>query len=241
MTTLAEIKARFDAIIPGPWRWMGNTATDQVYLGTTDRGRLYIMDTHTRVEQRVFHHDWMEGYSLEEARVRVKDFCGAHDSGLESDDRYGLARACRCEDIRAFLVGEIDAGEDSRHLDQPYMSRAAIVRPDLRFPDKSLGERRPQHGGMMRSYRGMAKYEVLGYRSTIEWETDQGGVIPSAGHDIKDHLYREDFCGLDHPEATFIEHAAEDIPWLLGEIERLGGLLDTMDGVQEKGWWRDAE
>ncbi|GGK31905.1 hypothetical protein GCM10010124_25850 [Pilimelia terevasa] len=37
------IKQRDSAATPGPWQWFGNTDNHQVFLGTPDRGRLYIM------------------------------------------------------------------------------------------------------------------------------------------------------------------------------------------------------
>lgn len=229
--SLTEIRNRHDAIIPGPWRWYGNTATDQVSLATTNRGRLFILDTHFSIEQRVFHHDWFEGYTLEQARANVRNFCGAHDG---DDAPY----ECRCDRINQFLVGDIDTDEAHRTLDDPYMTRSAIVHPDVRFPDKSLGDRRNQHGGMMHSYRNHARYEVLGYRTVAEWEADQGGVVPSTSHDVKDALYREDFCGLDQPEATFIERAPEDVGYLLKRLaaaEKLIGALKELAMWENKG------
>lgn len=51
MTRLDEIRQRHAAVIPGPYRWFGNTATDQIYLATQTRGRLIILMPHVEVEE----------------------------------------------------------------------------------------------------------------------------------------------------------------------------------------------
>jgi hypothetical protein len=231
---LAEIKARADAIIPGPWRWYGNTETNTVHLATVDRGRVYIVGVRTFSTETVFHHDFCKSYTLEQARESVQDFCGAHEGEAYTGE-------CRCRALQTFLSGTLAPEEGQRDLldertNQLWLTRGVDVHVDLRFPDKSrttfehvaeAERRRKIHGGRngMRSYRKLARYETLGklsrdgffheYRTREEFEAEE------SDRTVQEALYREDFCGLDNPEATFIEHAAEDIPYLLGEIDRL--------------------
>jgi hypothetical protein len=224
---LAEIARRHEAIIPGPWRWYGNTATDQVMLATTDRGRLYVLTLGTRETQYVFHHYYCESYDLHTiSDTQVKEWCGGHDE-FGGDDTDG----CICEEIADFLKGNIEPPEGARHFShdrRPHsgtiLTRGVTVNPDLRFPvpipaPKGTDRQRDykQFGGHMRSYReGMPRYEVLGYRTVSEWEMDQGGV-----QNARDALYREDFTGLDNPNADFIQYAPEDVAYLLAEVGRL--------------------
>jgi hypothetical protein len=42
--TDAELKKLGEAATPGPWEWFGNTKMHEVYLATTDRGRVFVMD-----------------------------------------------------------------------------------------------------------------------------------------------------------------------------------------------------
>jgi hypothetical protein len=151
---------------------------------------------------------------------------------------------CKCDEIREFLQGELDPRDpydSARDLLNPktgyaWLSRAVTVQPDLRFSarvdtttehDAEAVERRKKHGGRggMVSYRTMARYETLGkmpdgqgffsdYRTIEEFEAE-------TNRDHRTALYREDFCGLDNPEADFIQHAAEDIPYLLAVIDNL--------------------
>lgn len=46
MTTIAEIKERWEKASPGPWHWAGNTATQQLWLATWVKGlgRTSVMD-----------------------------------------------------------------------------------------------------------------------------------------------------------------------------------------------------
>jgi hypothetical protein len=225
---LEAIRKRHEAIVPGPWRWFGNTETDQLYLGTVDRGRLYVLTVGTREEQYVYHHANVASYTLSEiSNTRVQDWCGGHDEFGGHD-----ADGCICLDIADFLRGEVEREEGARHFShdrRPHsgtiLTRGVSVHADLRFaqPYKTDPQERKTHGGVMRSYRDCGpKYEVLGYRSVSEWEMDQGGV-----QNARDALYRQDFMGFDQPEATFIEHAPEDIAYLLGEIDRLRAELEA--------------
>lgn len=236
---LAEIVERHEAIIPGPWNWYGNTATDQVWLATPDRGRLIIMTPDTRTTEYVYDHDGGEGYDLEHARKRAHElWCPAHAVDVDHDD----PGQCMCDELRDFLRGELDPSEGRRDWscdERGYrrsLTRHTQVHSDLRFavqfpaPEGVDGEAHyKRHGGILRSYReGMPKFEVLGYRTVTEWEMDQGGVVPSASGDIRDALYREDFTGLANPNAEFIASAPEDVAFLLAEVARLQGELDAV-------------
>lgn len=59
------------------------------------------------------------------------------------------------------------------------------------------------------------RYEVLGYRTRAE-----AGVAADADSG-NSPLYREDWRGIDHPDAELIAHAPEDIGLLLAEVQRL--------------------
>lgn len=223
MTDLEAIRKRFDAIIPGPWRWYGNTATDQVYLATTDRGRVTIMTPCTRREEYVYDHHAGETYTLAQARERVLGWCGAHD---ENYTEFG-GRSCQCEQLRDFLRGELDPTEGHRDYDY-LLSRGVQVHPDLRFPVPRREDRdRKVFGGLLASYAGMVRYEVLGkldkfftnYRTRNEYEEQEGKPASTA-------LYREDFMSIAQPEAEFIEHAPEDVAFLLAEVDRLTVMLE---------------
>jgi hypothetical protein len=276
---LAEIRSRCDAIIPGPWAFFGNTASDVVHLATQDRGRLYIMDTRTYTTESVYHHEYVESYTLQQARESVRHFCGAHEEELpfleymareraaaitrrdhvskwlacafddlenHEFDVYSRVGDCRCAEIRDFLVDRWhEDDQDDQHLydrDGRYhwLSRSVQVHADLRFADKTRTTpemhpaavaRRKLHGGRngMRSYRKLARYETLGklsregffheYRTREEFEAEE------SDRTVQEALYREDFCGLDNPEATFIEHSADDIPWLLAKVDELSEQL----------------
>lgn len=245
MDNLEAIRQRAEAIIPGPWRWFGNTASDQVYLGTTDRGRLIVLDPDTRHTESVFHHEWCESYTLEEARENIQHFCGIHEENEATDPGVEM---CRCATIRDFLVGEMDYRDPYTHARDlinertgyAWLSRSVTTHADLRFSAPTntteehfaaAEERRKQHGGRsLTSYRKFVRYEVLGelrdgyfrgqYKTAAEYDEQAGAT----GAHIP-HLYREDFCGIATPEAEFIEHAAEDIPWLLRELDHAHDLL----------------
>jgi hypothetical protein len=62
------------------------------------------------------------------------------------------------------------------------------------------------------------RYEVLGYRTRAE-----AGIAPDADRS-NSRLYREDWRGIDHPDADLIAHAPVDIGMLLAEVERLRAL-----------------
>lgn len=70
-------------------------------------------------------------------------------------------------------------------------------------------------GGVTRSHRELARYEVLNGKTR-----EEAGLAPGADR-TNSALYREDFIGLDSAEAEFIAHAREDIDFLLGEVARL--------------------
>lgn len=42
-TDIDDIRARADAATPGPWRWAGNTRSQDIRLVTRDRGRVFVM------------------------------------------------------------------------------------------------------------------------------------------------------------------------------------------------------
>lgn len=67
---IEEIRQRAAEAIRGPWRWFGNTESDQVYLGTPDRGRLLLVSPQVEYEQYVFNHRASEVYAVEEIRER---------------------------------------------------------------------------------------------------------------------------------------------------------------------------
>lgn len=228
---LTAIRQRFDAIIPGPWRWFGNTATDQIYLGTVDRGRLIILEPHTRATEHVFHHDHCETYALAEARENVINWCGAH----EGDPTF-REDLCKCDEIRDFLGGEMDPRDpydkardltnDKGHV---WLSRAVAVDSDMLFaaPEPRDAERLRRSRGATRlaSYREFARYEVLGKLP------DEGGRFhqyATRAENPDGNLYREDFMSLATPEAEFIEHAPEDIAWLLERVGELEAALGTL-------------
>ncbi len=232
-----EIAARADAAIPGPWRWQGNSAVDQCRLSTTNRGQLTVLDVIPRTREHVFHHDSLESYTLEEGRKWVKSFCGTHaeepGDAFVTGDHYGDDRyPCCCEEIERFLSGTLDRAEGNRDMERPgtpfaFLSRSVETYVDMAFPV----------GGLMRSYREFARYEVLGrrlgagwgdYRTRGEWEAEEGAVELVDGRtgdrparSVEAALYREDFCGLAHPEAAFIEHSREDVDWLLARVREL--------------------
>lgn len=225
---LAEIKARAQAAIRGPWRWMGNTATDQIYLATTHSGQRTILSPGTRSEEHVYHHGWCESYTLEQARANVINWCPLHSD--QEGEIGGRESECRCDELRDFLRGELDPREElHRELDRDprtaWLTRGVVIRPDL-----NLGV-----DGLLKSYREMARYEVLGrsladrwsgYRTRAEWEAERGAVDGPRGREagsrtVEQALYREDFVGLAHPEAEFIAHAREDVDWLLAEHAEL--------------------
>jgi len=231
---LDEIRERHDKIIPGPWDWFGNTATDQVFLGTPDRGRLFILTPGLRNVEYVYDSNETEGYELEEARQRVHtNWCLAHAEHVDKDD----PGECICDELRDFLRGTLDPSEGHRYFereDRGYrvsLVRAVQVFPDLRFAGegKDAFGGRKQQGAVQRSYRETGvRYEVLGYRTVVEWEMDQGGVVPSADGDIRNFLYREDFRGIDNPEAEFIAHAPEDTDYLLKRLEAAEKYVDAL-------------
>jgi hypothetical protein len=222
---LDEIRERFESITPPPWDWFGNTETDQVYLGTPDRGRLYIMTPTLRNEQYVYDEDEMESYTLEQARANViGKWCPAH-----SDSDLDFPPPCLCDELREFMRGDMDPAEASRRFETwlqlefgrssdqfPNLIRGVQVHPDIRF----------RFDGSMRSYRESGpRYEVLGYRTKAQWEMDQGGAIG-----VKDALYREDFKGLHVPDADFIAHSAEDVDYLL---KRLAAAEEHIESLQQ--------
>lgn len=58
-------------------------------------------------------------------------------------------------------------------------------------------------------------------------------VVGSANRGDK-RLYRADFRGLDHPDASFIEHSREDIPRLLADLRQCHKLMrDARDALIE--------
>ena len=44
-------------------------------------------------------------------------------------------------------------------------------------------------------------------------------------------MYRHDVVGIRNADAAFIAHSREDIDYLLGEVDRLRGLLEEGQGV----------
>lgn len=227
---LGAIRGRAAAIIPGPWQWYGNTATHQIYLATSDRGRLVIITPQTEIEEYVYDHYAGESYTMEQARNHVIEWCGAHDEDSNPDTREA---DCRCDEIREFLRVELNpSGDHAEYVHgerdrQVVLTRAQTIHADLRFPVAEDEERRKEHGGLLRSYKDLARYEVLGklnghfrppFRSRKEFEAATGEPADHA-------LYREDIIGLAQAEADFIAHSASDIPWLLSHIASLAAEL----------------
>lgn len=204
MDEIQAIRDRAAAATPGPWRWFGNTEVDSVYLATTHSGRLFVLMPDVRKTEYVYNHDSGDGYSLDEARDRVQMLCGAHGEDISMD-------RCRCQEIREFLAGSM--AEEGGHRDfidrngeHGSLSRGVGHADDLRFAVREVTV-----GGLMFSYRDMARYEVLG--GLTREENDK--------LDKPRELYREDIVGIDNPDAEFIAHAREDIEVLLAEIDRL--------------------
>lgn len=273
MSRLDDIKARAAAIIPGPWAWMGNTATDQVYLSTNGRGRLTILQPSHYWTESIYVYATERVYTLQEAREQYEEICGAHDDdemldnafegviyeGYEDDfmeypDEWGeitfrTGRGCvawlkfafsrlkeqpdhcpRCEAVKEWLRGDLDSdgGDSALMFPLDYHSSAVrhrTVHEDLRFPEAPNAswtaealERRNRHGGHMKSYREMCRYEVLGKLSRDDGHFHE---YATRAENPTGNLYREDFCGIATPEAEFIQYAAEDIPFLLAEIDAL--------------------
>jgi hypothetical protein len=231
---LEEIRQRATAAIPGPWRWQGNVDVNRCYLATTDRGQLTIMLANSAKCEYVFDRVEGVGRTLEEAREGVLDLCGSHEGGpYEGEPGYD----CICTEIATFLEGTVDSEEGTRSFSTAYgcppnraddIVRGVQSHVDIMFPavERAAG-RREELGARLYPYSRWAKYEVLGYRSKAEWVMDQAGVIPSAGGDMEDFLYRKDFVGLDQPEAAFIEHSRDDIDWLLAKVDELQEALDA--------------
>lgn len=42
--SLSDVRKLCEEATPGPWQWFGNTNHHEVYLATTDRGRVFVMD-----------------------------------------------------------------------------------------------------------------------------------------------------------------------------------------------------
>lgn len=232
MPDLESIRKRAEAIIPGPWRWYGNTQTDQVYLGTNDRGHLILLSPEVHSTESVFNHDWCESYTLEQARANVRNFCGRHDEGEEETVK------CRCAEIEEFLRGELDPKDpynqakdlDHRPEGWGWMSRGITHHGDMQLAHPEPPAPPPVDGGNQRdrkrlggrrlsSYREFVRYEVLGFRTKKEFEKHAASA--KGNRTVDEALYREDWCGIDVPEMDFIQHAAEDIPFLLAEIDAL--------------------
>jgi hypothetical protein len=268
MTTIDEIRARHEAAIPGPWQWYGNTATDQVYLATRDRGRTYILGPDVIHTEYVYDCDNVESYTLEHARQNVLNFCGEHDERIdqypdmpEKDesvlawlkhaeregyfDEQPVPDLCICDEIEEFLAGDIEREEGSRDYYRPegtlHLTRTITAKPDFRFAVTPEGYEHTT----LRSYRDHVRYEVLGYHGKRE---EWGGAMTKAqfeketGKPVEEYLYREDFYGIDTPEADFIAHAREDIPFLLAEIDDLRADIDLLKtlGYQLPKEVRDA-
>ena len=68
--------------------------------------------------------------------------------------------------------------------------------------------------------RRHARYEVLDHRTRAEAGLDESADRSNSP------LYREDFVGIDHPDADFIAHAPEDVAALLLEVRRLGAIVE---------------
>ncbi len=213
MSRLGDIRNRANAVIPGPWRWWGNTATNQVYLGTVDRGRLILLDVHTDFEEYVYDHETCTTYTVEEAKARVLDWCTVH-----GDPEF--------PGIRDLLSGVLSQEEGRRDLHRGghlWLTRQLTAVADLRVasPDGDTGTRNQRGATRLESYAKHVRYEVLGrklvdrfseYRTIAEYEAEEG-------RDHHDALYRQDFCGIATPEAELIQHAPEDIGYLLLRLQ----------------------
>ena len=188
---LQEIQERAEAALPGPWQWFGNTATNQVFLGTAHSGRKIILSPEVRQYEMVFDHLDSEAETLTEARLRAAE--------LEDFDQR--------QQLLEFLDEPMDPEEGPRDI---AINNQVYSRYWARVPDLMLHE-----DGLMRSYRTLAKYEVLNGRSKAE-----AGLPEDAGRS-NSPLYREDLVGFDNPEAEFLAHARQDVEFLLSEVERL--------------------
>ncbi len=91
----------------------------------------------------------------------------------------------------------------------------------LLFPHRESSFRKEggKHG--LSSHREIARYEVLDFQTR-----EEAGLAPDADM-TNSPLYREDFMGLDSPEATFIAHSRADIEALLAGVDRLRELADA--------------
>lgn len=67
-------------------------------------------------------------------------------------------------------------------------------------------------------------------------------VAPHARHKSDPAVYREDLVGLRNADAAFIAHSRADVEWLVGEVDRLNGIIAagtaTLDGQSLRlvGW-----
>jgi hypothetical protein len=69
-------------------------------------------------------------------------------------------------------------------------------------------------------------------------------VAPEARSANDRRVYRHDVVGIRNADAAFIAHSREDIDYLLGEVDRLRGLLEEGQGVfpeegrvRQVGWY----
>src|SRR5437588_7021054 len=106
---------RCGALIPRPWSLYGYTATDQVYLATTNLGRLFIFMPGKYTTEYVYDHYHVESYTLEQARERVIPlWCPMHREDHDWDD----PGRCMCDELREFLAGELDPEEGHRNFSE---------------------------------------------------------------------------------------------------------------------------
>lgn len=135
------------------------------------------------------------------------------------------------ERIRDFLAGSRDAEDGAvtlsifRTSDHAWLTRGVQAFPDLQLPVH----------GWMRSYRDVARYEVLGGQTRAE-----AGLAPDAGR-MNSPLYREDIVGLDTPEADFIAHARQDVDDLLAELDAVRAVAAATFAAIDAGDLADLE
>lgn len=91
--------------------------------------------------------------------------------------------------------------------------------------------------GTRRWGMGGATFEFQKHSQCLMYKAEEFAV-PIVGRE-----HHADWCQtLDHPDANFIAHSREDIPYLLAEVDRLRKALDeiVVTAHDRDGWTGDA-
>lgn len=110
MSTIAEIRERWEKATRGPWRWFGNTKSKDIYMATTHSGRVFVMQFERYGRsgaQPVFQVRTSTGGIMTPAHnlVIYEAPHRADISGIDHPDAIAIEHAW--EDIQS-LLGEID-------------------------------------------------------------------------------------------------------------------------------------